>query len=149
MYSLLTGRVPCEGKSLVETLQKIRTEEPAKPKKFQMSIPDVFQGIVLKMLAKRPEERHQTAKHLMLDLEKVLKYQGVQDESRVATRCQRSDAALEDRNRMVYVKNIEMVDDAMVAILRKKSEAERLRIAWQMWCLIGEHADKPGACRAS
>lgn len=77
VYTLLTGRVPCEGKSLVETLQKIRGEEPAKPKKFQMSIPDVFQGIVMKMLAKRPEERHQTVGHLMVDLEKVLKYQGV------------------------------------------------------------------------
>ncbi|MBM4068596.1 MAG: FHA domain-containing protein [Planctomycetes bacterium] len=77
VYALLTGRVPCEGKSLVETLQKIRGEVPALPKKFQMSIPDLFQGIVMKMLSKRPEERHQTATLLLADLDKVIKYQGV------------------------------------------------------------------------
>lgn len=28
---------------------------------------------------------------------------------------------------------IEVIDDAMVAILRQKTEAERLAIAWGMW----------------
>ena len=40
--------------------------------------PDLFEGTVLKMLAKRPEHRHQTAGELVKDLERVGKYQGVQ-----------------------------------------------------------------------
>jgi hypothetical protein len=47
-------------------------------------------------------------------------------------------------------RNFDMVDDAMAAILRQKSEAERLAIAFRMWKfaqamiranLVAEHAD--------
>jgi serine/threonine protein kinase len=77
VYALLTGRPPFEGTSLVDTITKIRTAEPAKPKKFQLSIPDLFQDIVLKMLAKRPEDRYQTPTELLKDLERVAKFQGI------------------------------------------------------------------------
>ena len=60
LYTLLTGRPPFEGKTLVETVAKIRQEDPIPPKKFQDSIPDEFQDVVEKMLAKRPEMRYQT-----------------------------------------------------------------------------------------
>ena len=76
-YALLTGRPPFEGESLVEIITKLRQEQPEKPKKFQLSIPDMLEGIVLKMLAKRPEERYQQASDLLADLEKVAKFQGV------------------------------------------------------------------------
>jgi serine/threonine protein kinase len=78
VYALLTGRPPFADESLVETITKIRKADPEKPKKYQMSIPDLFEGTVLKMLAKRPEHRHQTAGELVKDLERVAKYQGVQ-----------------------------------------------------------------------
>jgi serine/threonine protein kinase len=77
VYALLTGRPPFADVSLVETISKIRKAEPEKPKKFQMSIPDLFEGTVLKMLAKRPEDRYQTATELLADLERVAKFQGV------------------------------------------------------------------------
>ena len=35
--------------------------EPDEPQKYQMAVPAAFQGIVLKLLAKRPEDRFQTA----------------------------------------------------------------------------------------
>jgi serine/threonine protein kinase len=77
VYALLTGRPPCEGGSLAETIQKIRQTEPVKPKKYQLAIPDLFEGTVMKMLAKRPEDRFQTPADLLIDLERVAKYQGV------------------------------------------------------------------------
>jgi len=77
VYALLTGRPPHDGPSAVDTIKKIRTETPVKPKKFQMAIPDLFEGAVLKMLAKRPEDRYQSAGELLKDLERVAKYQGV------------------------------------------------------------------------
>jgi serine/threonine-protein kinase len=76
-YALLTGRPPFEGNSLTDTIAKIRNAEPAKPKKFQLSIPDMFEGVVLRMLAKRPEDRFQTPAQLVTDLERVAKFQNV------------------------------------------------------------------------
>jgi serine/threonine protein kinase len=77
VYALLTGRPPFEGGSLPETIMKIRQADPVKPKKFQLSIPDLFEGIVLQMLAKRPEDRFQTAATLLAELERAAKFQGL------------------------------------------------------------------------
>jgi hypothetical protein len=62
---------------LVETIAKIRNEAPVKPTKYQMAIPSGFEGIVLKLLAKRPEDRYQTAAELLKELERVGKFNGV------------------------------------------------------------------------
>jgi serine/threonine-protein kinase len=77
VYGLLTGRPPCEGTAMVETIQKIRQVEPVKPKKYQLSIPDPFEGTVMRMLAKRPDDRFQTPEELLAALNRVAKYQGV------------------------------------------------------------------------
>lgn len=77
MYQLLSGHAPFEGGSLAETITKIRRERAEPPKKYQLAIPEAFQGVVLQMLAKRPEDRYQTVAELLRDLERVLKYQGM------------------------------------------------------------------------
>jgi hypothetical protein len=76
-YALLTGKPPFAGSTMVETITKIRNAEPAKPTTFQMGIPGLFEGVVLKLLAKRPEERFQTAGELVKELERIGKYNGV------------------------------------------------------------------------
>jgi serine/threonine protein kinase len=76
VYALLTGRPPFEAATLTETLQKIRQEEPVRPKKYQLAIPDLFEGVVLRMLAKRPEDRFQKAGEMLAELERVAKFQG-------------------------------------------------------------------------
>lgn len=77
VYALLAGRPPFEGSSLIDLVEKIRNVEPVRPKKYQLSIPDLFEGVVMKMLAKRPQERQSSAKELLIDLERVAKFQGV------------------------------------------------------------------------
>jgi serine/threonine protein kinase len=77
VYALVAGRPPYTGGTLPELILKIRNNEPEKPKKYQMAIPDLFQGTVMKMLAKRPEERFQTASEVLTDLERVGKFAGV------------------------------------------------------------------------
>jgi serine/threonine-protein kinase len=76
LYALLTGRPPLEGRNPAETIVKIQTQEPEKPSKYHLSIPPLFEGLVLRMLAKRPENRHQTAQDLLADLARVAKFQG-------------------------------------------------------------------------
>ena len=55
LYALLTGRPPFEGGSPEETLEKVRTALPVKPKEYHSAIPDGLQAVVLQMLAKHPE----------------------------------------------------------------------------------------------
>jgi serine/threonine protein kinase len=77
MYALLTGRPPFSGTSLPELILKIRNAEPEKPKKYQLSTPDLFQGTVLRLLSKRPGDRHQTAAELLDDLKRVGRFAGI------------------------------------------------------------------------
>lgn len=78
VYALLTGRPPFEGDSLPEVIAKIRQEEPEKPKHYQLSIPELFEDLVLRLLAKRPEDRYQTPRELHKDLIRIGRYQGVE-----------------------------------------------------------------------
>jgi hypothetical protein len=77
VYALATGRLPFRGKNSEELLQQIREEIPAKPKKFERSIPSQFQEVILKMLAKRQEDRYPTATDLLADLDRVAKQRDV------------------------------------------------------------------------
>ncbi len=71
VFALLTGQHPVQGSSLIEVITKIRMANPERPRKFQAAIPDSFEAIVMKLLAKRPVDRFQTAEQLLTDLEKV------------------------------------------------------------------------------
>ncbi len=78
-YRLLTGHTPAEGKNAADTIRKIQNEAPANPTKFQLSIPPLFEGVVLKMLAKNREDRFANPTLLLKDLKRVAKYQGLSD----------------------------------------------------------------------
>lgn len=77
LYAVLTGRPPFEDASLPSLIQKIRQADPVKPKKYQLSINDMFEGIVLKCLAKRPEDRFQSFTKLLQELNRVSKFSGI------------------------------------------------------------------------
>lgn len=77
VYALITGRPPFVGTSLAELISKIRTGEPERPQKYQMSVPQLLQDAILKLLAKRPEERFASAKELLVALERAGKFAGV------------------------------------------------------------------------
>jgi serine/threonine protein kinase len=78
LYALLTGRPPFVGATLVEKISRIRQTEPEKPTKYHMAIPTQFEGVVMKLLAKRPEERFQSASDLLKDLARVGRFTGAQ-----------------------------------------------------------------------
>jgi serine/threonine protein kinase len=78
MYAMLTGRPPFEGNNLIETMTKIRQADPVKPKKYQLGIPDLMEGMVLKLLSKRPEDRYANANALLKEMDRVAKWNNVE-----------------------------------------------------------------------
>lgn len=77
-YALLTGRPPFQSDSVVELITQVRNSPPKPPKSYQLSINDLFEGIVLKLLEKAPENRYQSARELLKELERVGKYNNLQ-----------------------------------------------------------------------
>jgi serine/threonine protein kinase len=75
-YALLTGRPPFDGATLVERITRIRQTEPEPPTRYQQAIPARFEALVLKLLAKRPEDRPQTADAVLAELDRFGKSNG-------------------------------------------------------------------------
>ena len=59
MYELATGRPPFRGDSFIAVLKKQMYEEPASPRQQvpEQEIPDVFEAVLLRALAKAPGDR--------------------------------------------------------------------------------------------
>ncbi len=68
LYQLITGRLPFAGSSIAEVMSKVVGEAPEAIARFNYEVPQELERIVLKLLAKDPENRYQTARDLMVDL---------------------------------------------------------------------------------
>ena len=73
LYECLTGQVPFVSASVVETMEKIRWDEPRSPRRLQPSIPRDLETICLKCLHKQPDRRYDSALALSEDLRRFLK----------------------------------------------------------------------------
>jgi serine/threonine protein kinase len=69
---LLTGRLPSEAGSIAATIMQILTTVPDSVRTKNMAVPAGLDAIVMKMLAKNPSYRYQTAADLYADLEKIM-----------------------------------------------------------------------------
>jgi serine/threonine protein kinase len=77
LYASLTGRPPFLGASPKEVLTRIREGKVVKPSKFQPGIHPSFEGAVLKTMARRPEERFQTAAEMLAFVEPIAEQHGI------------------------------------------------------------------------
>jgi WD40 repeat protein len=68
LYQVLTGRPPFEAGSAVETLLRVKTEEPVPISQLQAGTPRDLETICLKCLHKEPTQRYATALELAEDL---------------------------------------------------------------------------------
>jgi tetratricopeptide (TPR) repeat protein len=72
LYTLLCGRPPFQGDSVLETLEQVRTREPQPPSVSNPQISRDLQTICLKCLRKEASERYASAEELADDLERWL-----------------------------------------------------------------------------
>ncbi len=76
LYELLTGERLFMGESDFSTLEKVRNVEIHPPSSYNKAIPEELERIVLKALAKDPEDRYQNAIDLHDDLQAFLYTKG-------------------------------------------------------------------------
>jgi serine/threonine-protein kinase len=72
LYELLTGRPPFIGDSPVAVAYQHVREAPNPPSYYDPEVPPVVDAIVMKALAKSPDERYQSADEMRADLERAL-----------------------------------------------------------------------------
>ena len=72
LYQMLTGRLPFQGNDPLEWMHCHIARTPLPPRELAPAIPEAVSDIVLKLLAKLPEDRYQSAHGLLADLEHCL-----------------------------------------------------------------------------
>ncbi|QRK07930.1 AAA family ATPase [Archangium violaceum] len=70
-YQLLTGRLPFEGRDLLEWFHAHLAREPQPPHQVVPEVPPILSALVMKLLSKRAEERYQGAEGVSFDLERI------------------------------------------------------------------------------
>ena len=71
LYELATGRRPFGSKSGVELTDAVLHEAPVAPRSVSGTVSPGLEAVILKCLDKDPELRYQTAKELLVDLERL------------------------------------------------------------------------------
>src|SRR5262245_43211875 len=77
LYELLVLEPVFAGQNREELLRRIAFEGPRSPRKIDPTIPAELETIVLKAMAKWPEERYATASELADDLDRFLKHEPI------------------------------------------------------------------------
>jgi eukaryotic-like serine/threonine-protein kinase len=71
LYELLTGETPFQGDTPVEIAMKHLSQAPEPPSSLRPDLPRELDWIVMRALAKDPEDRYQSAEEMDADLERV------------------------------------------------------------------------------
>jgi GAF domain-containing protein len=71
LYQVLTGRKPFETEDLLELVHAHLVQMPEAPTAFVAEVPTVLSDMVMRLLAKEPEKRYQSAEGLAQDLQRL------------------------------------------------------------------------------
>ena len=77
LYELVTGRPPFRAPSMNELLKKHLQEMPQSPIYFNADVTDEFGSFLLKLLAKKPEQRPANFHEVLIELKKLKIYKSV------------------------------------------------------------------------
>lgn len=78
LYQMVTGQVPFSGKSPTAVLHKHVYEPPPPPRSLAPSVPEEVERVILRALAKRPEERYATAGELAFALRAAIETKSIE-----------------------------------------------------------------------
>jgi eukaryotic-like serine/threonine-protein kinase len=84
LYEMLTGEVPFTGDTPVEIAMKHLSTVPSPASDLNEKVPHDLDAIVLRALAKEPEQRYQSAEEMDADLARVARGLTVSDETEAA-----------------------------------------------------------------
>ena len=73
LYELMVGRRPFKGQNFYAVIKQVLFEEPPKPSQVNPKIDWELEAIILKAMAKKKEERYQSARELADDIERYLR----------------------------------------------------------------------------
>ncbi|MGH3148015.1 MAG: protein kinase domain-containing protein, partial [Rubrobacter sp.] len=71
LYEMLTGELPFEADTPVAVSMKHVNEPPRPPRELNQTVPEGMNALVLRLLAKNPEDRYASAAALVADLDRV------------------------------------------------------------------------------
>ena len=71
LYEMVTGILPFDGESPVTIALKHIQSEPIEPKKYNASIPDSLNNLIMKAISKECINRYQNCRELINDLQKI------------------------------------------------------------------------------
>ncbi len=77
LYQLITGQVPFQAATPLETLRLVLEVDPPRPSTVNLSIDRDLETICLKCLEKNPNQRYGSAESLALDLERWLRHEPI------------------------------------------------------------------------
>ena len=94
MYEMLTGEVPFNGDTPVEIAMKHLSRTPEPPSTKRRDVPRELDMVVMRSLAKDPDDRYQSADEMEADLDRVARGVGVAPQTEgTATQIMRSPLA--------------------------------------------------------
>src|SRR6185295_2221502 len=68
LYELCTGQLPFQAEDVLELVHAHIARKPASPRAHRADLPEVLEQIILRLLAKVPDQRYQTAAGVAADL---------------------------------------------------------------------------------
>src|SRR5438132_7049356 len=94
LYEMLTGSVPFTGDTPLEIAMKHLSTTPEPPSEKRPEVPHELDMVVLRALAKHPDDRYQSAQEMDADLARITKGAGVSRETEEAATAILSGTAL-------------------------------------------------------
>jgi serine/threonine protein kinase len=79
LYEMVTGNVPFKGTTSSHTIVQILEKDPV-PLSQRAKVPAELERIVLKAMAKSPDDRYQTAKDMLIDLRSLKRHMDIDAE---------------------------------------------------------------------
>ncbi len=71
LYEMLTGKSPFAGETVTEIMQAVLDHTPPVPSVVDAHVPPELDGVVMRMLAQRPDDRYPSARSLFRELRRV------------------------------------------------------------------------------